>query len=153
MHISVCVHTHIRIQVWGVCVYIHTCVHMHLTADAHWGQRHWILLELELQVPVSFPTWVLGIVCGHSAKAICTLIPESSLQLHKMEIIFFNVWKVLLGSFIRGFPWFSQNPFMPFCSARMPTALSLPLYRDQRPRLGSGSAMAGCSDGLDGSYL
>lgn len=106
-----CVQAHMREQVcvW-ICVYTHASVHMHLTADAHWGQRHWILLELELQVAVSCPTWVLGIACPYSARAICTLIPESSLQLYKMKISlsFFLMYEkfhfVLLSGAFPNFP-------------------------------------------------
>lgn len=41
-----------------MCMYVCMCLHM--STDDDEGQRYWISLELQLQMIVSQPTWVLA---------------------------------------------------------------------------------------------
>lgn len=41
-----------------------------MKADDHGNQRSQIPMELELQMVVGCPTWVLGIVLGFSVRAV-----------------------------------------------------------------------------------
>ena len=54
-----------------MCVFV--CGYVHVSADALRGQRHWIPLEVELQVVVSCLSLVLGTELWSSVRAICVL--------------------------------------------------------------------------------
>lgn len=55
------------------CACVRECMYAYLCAGTPRGQRCWILLELELQVVVSHPVWVLGTTLESSVQAICAL--------------------------------------------------------------------------------
>ena len=55
----------------SLCVFV--CGYVHVSADALRGQRHWIPLEVELQVVVSCLSLVLGTELWSSVRAICVL--------------------------------------------------------------------------------
>lgn len=55
-------------------------VNVHLSADNHWGQKYLMLIELEIQMVVSCPMWVVGTKLGSSVRVILVLNCWGSFQ-------------------------------------------------------------------------
>lgn len=113
--------------VWG-CVHEHVCV------------CTWLLMSTEARGIGSHWSWNYRWLW---------ITPNGGWELEKKK-----VWKVSVCSFITTLPHFSQNPFIPCCSARMP--LPSACHHAETKGLGkaqgeisqgSGSAMAGSHDG------
>lgn len=54
-------------------MYVCACEYVHRSAGTFRYQRHWIPLELTLQVVVSDPLWELGAKLRYSGRAVCDL--------------------------------------------------------------------------------
>lgn len=46
------------------------CIYVHVSTDAHQGQKNCIPLELELQAVVNYVMWVLGVELKSSVRAV-----------------------------------------------------------------------------------
>lgn len=87
----ICLHVYGSFYSLCMCVYI--CVHACACVGDHWGQeRPFNRLEPQLEVVVSCPMWVLGTELQPSARAVCILTTEPSLQ--SCMFISPNVWGI-----------------------------------------------------------
>jgi hypothetical protein len=55
-----------------VCV-LYACGYVHMSTGAQRGEKHRFPLELELQMVVVYPAWMLGTELGSSVRAVCAL--------------------------------------------------------------------------------